>query len=152
MTSALQIVGSFTAAVVGWVTLEFVGRPLRKFFDLRGEIIQALIEFANVRARWKEAPDSAGAVAIEQEVERFTQEDMDRLSGAETTFRALAARMRAFAENETMARQVARLLRYDPTKASAALIGVSNSISIYGQQRAFHRKCLAEALRISTSL
>jgi hypothetical protein len=38
-TAVLQAVGSFAAAAIAWVTLDFVGRPLRKFYDLRGETI-----------------------------------------------------------------------------------------------------------------
>jgi hypothetical protein len=42
MQSAVQVIGSFFAAALGWVILEFVGRPLRKFYDLRGEVIRRL--------------------------------------------------------------------------------------------------------------
>jgi hypothetical protein len=47
MASALQIAGSFAAAAFAWVVLEFVGRPLRNFFDLRGEVIRRLTEFGS---------------------------------------------------------------------------------------------------------
>ncbi len=50
MQSAIQAVGSFFAAAFDWVVLEFVGRPLRRFYDLRGEVIRRLTEFANVGA------------------------------------------------------------------------------------------------------
>jgi len=32
------------------------GGPVRRFFDLRGEVVRRLTEFANVRAKWKEFP------------------------------------------------------------------------------------------------
>jgi hypothetical protein len=32
------VIGSFLAAALGWVVLEFIARPLRKFYDLRGEV------------------------------------------------------------------------------------------------------------------
>src|SRR5258708_33204409 len=38
---------SFAAAVIGWLTLEFVGRRFRRFYDLRGEIISRLVQFSN---------------------------------------------------------------------------------------------------------
>ncbi len=41
---------SFTAVVIGWLTLEFVGRSFRRFYDLRGEIILRLAHFENVGA------------------------------------------------------------------------------------------------------
>jgi len=51
MESAAQVIGSFLAAALGWVVLEFVARPLRKFYDLRGEVIRRLTEYANVSPR-----------------------------------------------------------------------------------------------------
>jgi hypothetical protein len=35
-TAVLQAIGSFAAGAIAWVALEFFGRPLRKFYDLRG--------------------------------------------------------------------------------------------------------------------
>jgi hypothetical protein len=83
MASALQVIGSFLAAALGWVVLEFVGRPLRKFFDLRGEIIRRLIEFANIRARWKDIPDSSGAVSGEREALSLSDGEIARLEEAQ---------------------------------------------------------------------
>jgi hypothetical protein len=71
--------------------LEFVGRPLRKFFDLRGEVIRRLIEFANVRAHWKELPDSSGAVSGNLEEIDLSAVDLARLEEAQRTFRDLAS-------------------------------------------------------------
>jgi hypothetical protein len=82
--AALQAVGSFAAAAFAWVALEFVGRPLRKFFDLRGEIIRRLIEFTNIRARWKEIPDSSGAISGEREALDLSEAEIARLEEAQT--------------------------------------------------------------------
>jgi hypothetical protein len=40
METAFQAIGSYAAAAFAWVVLEFIGRPLRRFIDLRGEIIR----------------------------------------------------------------------------------------------------------------
>lgn len=147
MASAVQVIGSFLAAALGWVVLEFVGRPLRKFFDLRGEIIRRLIEFANIRARWKLVEDSSGAVSAEATEISLSEAEIARLEDAKKALRDLASQMSAFAENETSARLVAQLLGYNLREASAGLIGLSNSFDIYGETKAFHRKTLARALR-----
>ncbi len=48
---ALSVALSFFAATVAWLVFEFVGRPFRRFFDLRGEVIYVLTVTANVRER-----------------------------------------------------------------------------------------------------
>lgn len=148
MAATLQVIGSFFAAAFAWIILEFVGRPLRKFFDLRGEVIRRLIEFANVRAHWKELPDSSSAVSGNLEEMDLSAVDIARLEEAQRTFRDLASQMQAFAQNETFARYFAELLRYKPLAAGAALIGLSNSYDTYGSAKALHRKQLYQALHI----
>jgi hypothetical protein len=49
-----------TSRIVRRDVISFVGRPLRKFYDLRGEVFRRLTEFANVRARLREIPDDTG--------------------------------------------------------------------------------------------
>jgi hypothetical protein len=148
MDAALQAVGSFAAAAFAWVALEFVGRPLRKFFDLRGEIIRRLIEFANIRARWKEMPDGSGAISGEREAVDLSEAEIARLEEARKILRDLASQMRAFAGNETFALYFVHWLNYNPQSASAGLFGLSNSFDTYGEGKAFQRKTLADALRI----
>jgi hypothetical protein len=144
----MQIIGSFAAAVIGWLTLEFLGRPFRSFFDLRGETIRILTEFANVKARWKPIRDDSGTESGDVEEMDMSQAEVLRLTKASGEIRTMAARMRAFAMNETFGLYVAKLLRYDPVGASSALIGLSNSLEFYGEEKSFHRKALLKALRI----
>jgi hypothetical protein len=42
MIIAPQSILGFAAAAIGWITLEFLGRPLRRFFGLRGETVELL--------------------------------------------------------------------------------------------------------------
>jgi hypothetical protein len=140
----MQILGSFVAGVVGWLVLEFVGRPFRSFFDLRGEVIRALTEFADVKARWKPVRSGLGGV----EDMHLSDTEILRLAKASGEIRTLAARMRAFALNETSGLLVAKLLRYDPIGASSALIGLSNTFETYGEEKSNHRKALLKALCI----
>ena len=150
MTSALQVVASFFAGAFAWGLLEFVGRPLRHFFDLRSEIIQKLIEYGNVRAAFRVVRrESEGVYEAVQADSDVTNGELERLREAETSFRNLAARMRAFSDNEAFALWAIRVLRYDPKLASKALIGLSNTYSVYGEARARHRQWLIEALRLA---
>jgi hypothetical protein len=34
-------------AIVAWLTTEFIGRPFRRFFDLRGEVCRRMVRFDN---------------------------------------------------------------------------------------------------------
>jgi hypothetical protein len=148
MLALWQLIGSFAVATIGWLVLEFVGRPYRRFYDLRGEVIQALVQFANVRARYRAIPDNVGATSGEMESLGLPDDEIERLELAKNTFRELAARMSAFAENETVALWLARTVAYNPAAASAGLIGISNSLDESSPDRAFHRRTLARALRL----
>jgi hypothetical protein len=79
-TAALEIVGFVAAGAMGWFGTAFLGRPIRHFFDLRGEVTRRWTQCANVRARWKEDPSK-----IWQTVEEpgFTEADAKRLEEAE---------------------------------------------------------------------
>ena len=83
--------------MIGWLTLEFVGRPFRRFYDLRGEIISRLVQFSNVSPRWKEIPDDVGAVSGNREELPLSEEAIERLHEAENVLRDLASQLRAFA-------------------------------------------------------
>jgi hypothetical protein len=146
MGAALQAIGSFAAAAFAWVILEFIGRPIRKFFDLRGEVIRRLAQVANIPARWKELPDyPPGAV----ERLELSETDIKKLEEAQVILQDLAAQLRAFALNETFALRIVRALRYSPLEASSGLFGLSNSFDTYGKDKAAHRRLVVRALRIS---
>ena len=110
-TAALAIMGFVAAGAMGWFGTAFLGRPIRHFFDLRGEVIRRWTQCANVlRARWREDPSKTWQIVEEP---GFTEADAKRLEEAEGIFRELASQMRAFAQNETLAVWIVKLLRYD---------------------------------------
>ena len=146
-SAVLIALGSAVCVALGWGVSSFVGSPVRKFFDLRGEIIRRLTEFANVRARYKVLPDGSLGVGGLEELGQISDPEIARLEEAQRTLRDLASQMRAFAENEALAAWVVRRL-YDPIHASAGLIGLSRSYDTYGKDRAFHRETVVKALRI----
>lgn len=144
LSGVLSLFGTFLAAAIGWVTLEFLGRPFRKFFDLRGEVIRLSVETANIPARFKE-PRSAND---SPEVFELSDEDTKRLEEAVRALRNLAAQMTAFAENETIALRIAYLFGYNAKAASQALIGISNTRHLYGPSRKYHIDGLKRALKL----
>jgi hypothetical protein len=133
-------------AIIGWIISSFIGTPVRKFIDLRGEVIRRLTEYANVRARWKEVRNPSGAVSRVEE-QGLSDKEIARLEEAQRVLRDLGSQMRAFAENESMAMWLVGW-RYDPMKASGGLIGLSNEYDRYGSGKALHRTTVATALRI----
>jgi len=74
MTGSLgAIIYGIIGGLVGWFATDFLARPIRQFFQLRGEICEAAVMFDNVRAG-----------------------DVTRLKEARDAFRELGARMLAF--------------------------------------------------------
>jgi len=82
----------------------------------------------------------------------LSEEAIERLHEAENVLRDLASQLRAFALNETLGGYAVRLLGYDPLTASGGLFGLSNSLDTYGGGRDFHRKTIAEALRVDVNM
>jgi hypothetical protein len=148
MPSGLQILWTILLGGFGWFTLEFVGRPVRRLFDLRGEVIRTMTVFANVRARWREVRDDVGASSGDAEELQLSYEEIGRLNEAKVAYRDLASQLRAFAQNEYFATWIVRRFGYEPAKASGSLIGLSNTIETYGGNRAFQTRTVQEALRI----
>jgi hypothetical protein len=138
--------GAVVGALSAWFFQDFAKGPFNKFRDLRGRVIRERARFGNVRARWRENREDPNSPI---EVIPFSADDAKRLAEAQQTFRDLASEMRSFAQNETVAVWIVRLLlRCDPSKASAGLFGMSNSVDTSGANRAFQKRTVDEALRI----
>jgi len=145
--AVLQAIGSFAAGAIAWVVLEFIGRPLRKFYDLRGETVYRLSKIANVRSLAK-TTSSEPSPSGEVQYDRLSEPEMADLADAIKTVRDLASQFRAFSFNETCALHFTRLLGYDPLKASEGLFGLSNSLLTYNGERVVHRTTVQTALKI----
>jgi hypothetical protein len=144
MAEIWSTISAFAFGGIGWVATSFVASPFRHFYDLRSEVIQKSVLYANVRASAKqERPDYKSHVELDDA-------ELDRLRKAQEEFRELAARMRAFALNEIFAVRLVKWCGYDPLKASAALLGVSNTIDTYGSDRATATQTLERLLRFRT--
>jgi len=133
------IVG-FLGGVVGAVAIDFVRTPLREFFALRTEIRDVTLRLANIPP-----PDPTWKVPTysEEAIERLLRPSRE----AEAKLRSLGSRMIAFGDTEWIAVEIVRYLGFDPSQAGYGLIGLSNSLAQYGDERATHRASINKALR-----
>jgi hypothetical protein len=140
----LQPPFGFLAAAIGWLTLEFLGRPLRRFFDIRGETVELLTRIANVRAAYSQFHEED---LLRKEAQVRTTTEIAALDGAQRDLRALASKFRAFALNETLAAKVVGRLGYDAFAAGQSLIGLSNTIDTYGRDRNEQKNNVSTSLK-----
>jgi hypothetical protein len=142
MTWSGFLFGAIGAFLV-WLLTEFVGRPFRRFFDLRSEVSRRLVQFDNVFARAKMVD------ATRRETIELSPTEDARLTAAQDAFRDLASQMRAFSQAEWLAELIVRhVFKFDAFEVSKALIGYSNEISTYGQMRADFKSRIQTLLRI----
>jgi hypothetical protein len=110
---------AFLGAGLGWGVWEYLGRPLRKFYDLRGEVFRA-----NVRTRLREIPDHRCGLRALFEDLGLPADELSTLKNAQGMLRELASHLPAYGYNETAALYVAKKLCYDPPNV-ASCVGIS---------------------------
>src|SRR6516165_7240310 len=115
MATLYTLLIGFLGGVIGALITDFVRMPYRQFFTLRTEIRQEMVRLANVPV-----PDASWKVPTYSEE---TLEKMLRpIREAQTALRTLGARMKAFAETESIAANIVRHRNYDPLSAGHGLI------------------------------
>jgi hypothetical protein len=146
-TMGSLIVGAIGGGI-GWGATEFVARPIRKFFDLRADAIRMVSQYGNLRARFHEMQRSDDEIVVTEEDLTLSETDIAKLHEADVALRTLAAQMRGFAYNESIANHVLRLARFDPKKASEGLFGIANTIDRTGKTRIENKRIVTKALRL----
>jgi hypothetical protein len=141
----LNILWPFVIALVSWIALNAIGKPVLQFLDLRKEIRRTMLLYANVRARWTDR-DWENVAIPETSGNELSPDENERLMQAQTQYRDLGVQMRAFADTESPTCFCLKWFGFDPRQASSGLIGLSNSLSTYGKERAFHTKTVTDAL------
>jgi hypothetical protein len=138
-----SLIVGVVGAGIGWTLTEFVARPIRKFFDLRGEVIRRLAQYADI------------PVLVEKDGEVktpvVTEETQTRTREAESVMRDLAAQMLSFAYSETFASRILAL-RYSPRDAGEGLFAIAWTLQASGDLKNRPRERVAKALRIHRSL
>lgn len=124
------MVGTLVLGAVGWYGTHYIVRPWLEFRDLRKQVHESLIFFANVRDRTHD--------------KRYEQ--------AETEFRKLAAKLSALnVSNSKFVRLLFSARGYNLTGASSALIGLSNQLEDTTGERAGLRFDIEKGLRLPLS-
>jgi hypothetical protein len=147
MTNVIvSFVSGACGGILAWLTLDFVQKPFRGFFDLKRESGQVLARYANVQARSKQ-------VALDDDPTKdrsthLSAEEEKRLREAEETLRECGSKFIAFAQTESLALLPLRWLSYDPAKVGNNFIGLSNSIGEYGSHRAHYQREVEKSLKI----
>jgi hypothetical protein len=134
------LIAGAVGGVIGWFVTQFIAEPLRRFFGMRRDIAQRLLDYEDVKA----PRHQSGGVT-----EGFTAEDEVRLRDAQKKLRELAVQTMSFVQTDAFAATlIAVLWRYDPTKAGRSLVDLSHSLAVYGNERHKHRKDVHDALRL----
>jgi len=133
---------------VGWILTEFFAKPFRRGMDLVLEVRTKAIILGNVRARYhSQSADGSGPFVSTE----ATKEDLDRLGFAEESYRELGAKLQAFAKTEKLATWGLRLFGLKVEEAGVALLALSNTLGVYGQERRNSMARLEAALRMHSS-
>jgi hypothetical protein len=127
---------------LGWLALELLGRPIRKFLDLRRWVFRQMLTLVNVPA-----PQPRETCVTFEQIQRYDI-DLKTVREAQRILRDLGSHMLAFAESETAACIAIKLFGFDASAAGRNLIGLSNILDRYGTDRAALRKNVEEALRL----
>ncbi|WP_420965320.1 hypothetical protein [Bradyrhizobium sp. B120] len=142
MGPILSYLGLAATGVMAWFAAEFIGRPIRTFFDLRMEVRRQMLFLANVQT---ELPKPF--VTLEDRSRKRYDDIVSARREKSRTLRELGARMLAYAEGERFAPLVLHKLGYDPHGAGSALIGLSNHLSTHNEERARFSIAVGKTLR-----
>lgn len=134
---------------VAWILTEFFAKPFRRGLDLVMEVRTKAIIFGNVPARFQsQSADGTGPFLSTE----ATKEDLQRLRSAEEGYRELGAKLQAFAKTEPLATWVMlRIFGLKVLEAGVALLALSNTLGVYGQERRNSMARLETALRMHSS-
>jgi hypothetical protein len=133
-------VAGLVGGVLSWFVTQFIAEPVRRFFGMRRDIAQRLLDYGNLSAPRNERGDIT---------EGFTEQDETRLRDAQKKLRELATQTLSFVQTDAIAAKLIEVIwQYDPTKAGRSLFALSHDIAVYGNERKRHQDNILEALRI----
>ena len=130
-----------TAGAFGWFALELVGRPVRKFFDLRQSVRHQMLSLAGVPT-----PQARETCVTSEQIRQYDR-DLKKAREAQRILRDLASQMSAFAESERAACIAIRPFGLDASAAGSGLIRLANALDRHGPERASSHNHVERALR-----
>lgn len=134
-----------TTGALAWLALELVGRPVRKFFDLRRSVRQHMLSLSNVPT-----PQARETCVTSEQIRQYDK-DLKNAREAQRVLRELAAQMLAFAENERAACMAIRPAGFDASAAGRGLTRLANALDRHGPERARSHGDVDKALRLGKS-
>jgi hypothetical protein len=130
-----------TTGAFAWFALELVGRPVRKFLDLRRSVRQQMLSLADVPT-----PQARETCVTSEQIRQYDK-DLKKAREAQGVLRELASQMLAFAESERAACMAIRPFGFDPSSAGSGLIKLAHVLDRHGPERARFHKNVERALR-----
>jgi hypothetical protein len=134
-----------TAGAFAWFALELVGRPVRKFFDLRRLVRDHMLALADVPT-----PQARETCVTSEQIRQYDR-DLKKAREAQRILNDLAAQMLAFAESERAACMAIRPAGFDASAAGSSLIRLANALDRHGPNRARFHGDVETALRLGKS-
>lgn len=125
----------------GWIALALLGPPIRIFFDLRRSVRRQMLFLANVPA-----PQPRETCVTSEQIQRYDR-DLRNVRDLQRILRDLGGQMLAFGESETAACIAIKPFGFDPSLAGHNLVRLSNTLDLYGADRAALCKNIEKALR-----
>src|SRR5260221_815220 len=129
------------AGALGWIVLEFLGKPIGAFFDLRDQVRAQLLLLANVAP-----PKPRETISTSPQIHQY---GVALKAGREAhrILRDLGSQMLAFSENEIAACNGITTFGFDAVAAGLGLIALSNTYYRNRTDRADFSSKIEEALR-----
>jgi hypothetical protein len=136
-----------TAAFLGQIAVEMIGRPLRKVAGLRRTALERMRYFRKISL-----PRPRELAISSREIREYDRA-VKNVKAAQRTFRDLGAQLLAFSENEPAIRQVMASFGMNIAQAGHELINLSEIYSLAKTDRDELRRDIENACRaISASL
>jgi hypothetical protein len=134
-----------TTGASAWLALELVGRPIRKFFDLRRSVRHHILSLANVPT-----PQARETCVTSEQIRQYDR-DLKTAREAQRALNDLASQMLAFAGREKAACMAIRPFGLEVSAAGSGLMKLANALDRHGPERARFHRDVETALRFGKS-
>jgi hypothetical protein len=134
-------------AISGWIVVKFVGDPIRKFWDLRGEVSRALHE----RARFVPGSPETDMMFFKGPSPLNIKPYNVPRDEAVSTFKSLGAQLLTFSSNEFLASAVLQMCRISINRAGRDLVSLALAIDDRDSANAPRCDDILRALRLPTT-
>jgi hypothetical protein len=134
MTIGITILTPFMLGAIGWFVLEFFGRPVRNFFDLRRDIKRRMLLHWDIPNLHSIHPDDRQAA-------------YNQMKEPIRAFEELGAQLVSFDRSEALAAWFVRRLGFDPKQAGNILRTISVEFGTDQEARDKNFRRLDEALK-----